>query len=438
MGNSIRRTSVDPWVAERLNINIEELSQEKLIEWQLASFRSTMQYAKERSRFYKKLFRDIDPQDIRTVKDLEAVPCTSEQDLAGNEWDFLCVNPKEVNRVVTVQTTGTLGRQKRLSFTLKDQISNMTFVGVGFKTLVTPPATMLIMMSGGTEGSIGNTVERALEPQGIKTFIYGTIGSVAEAYETMRSIKPNTIVGVPNQIAALSRYGQMFNNPEAEHIKSVLLSADDIPDSLRASICDLWQCKVFNHYGMTEFGIAGGVECEGFSGYHMRDCDLLFEIINKDSNKIGDIVFTTLGREAMPLIRYNTGDLGKFTEKKCPCGSPLKRIEKVFGRKRNNLTLFNGDSLQLSEIGEAVFKEPHIIDYDCNLYADGGLEIILKTFPGQKASTGTVLDALKQNNTLAKAMAEGMKIKFTCTEIDGFPKEGNKKKTVGIKNTALI
>ncbi len=434
MDNFIQRTPVDAWIAERTGIAVNDLSQEKLTDWQIASFRRTMAYAKSDSRFYKKLFQDIDPETIRTAEDLLLIPCTGEQDLSGKEMDFLCVNQKEVSRVVTVPTTGTLGRQKRISFTNSDQLNSMIFIEVGFRTLVTPPATMLVMMSGSTEGSIGRTVEKALAPAGILTYIYGTIGTVADAYEYMLQCKPNAIVGVPNQIAALSRYGQMFGNPEAEHIKSVLLSADDIPDSLRQSISKLWRCNVFNHYGMTEFGIAGGVECEGFSGYHMRDCDLLFEIINQDESGIGEIVFTSLEREAMPLIRYKTGDLGKFTTAACPCGSSLKRIEKVFGRKCNVFRLFNGDFVQLSEIGEAVFCETHAMDYECTVFGDGSIEITVNTFPGQTADTDLILKALKQNRILGRAINEGMEIRFLCLGKCGFPEDGNKKKTVIIRS----
>jgi len=273
-----------------------------------------------------------------------------------------------------------------------------------------------------------------LAPAGIQTYIYGAIGNVADAYEYMLQCKPTTIVGVPNQIAALSRYGQIFGNPEGTHIKSVLLSADDIPDSLKASISRLWSCNVFNHYGMTEFGIAGGVECEGFSGYHTRDCDLLFEIIDQDESGIGEIVFTTLEREAMPLIRYKTGDLGRFTTAACPCGSPLKRIEKVFGRKRNTFQLMSGDSVQLSEIGEAVFCETHTVDYECTVFGDGSIEIAVSTFPGQTADTALILEKLKQNATLGRAINGGIEIRFRCLDKCAFPKEGNKKKTVIIRN----
>jgi phenylacetate-CoA ligase len=430
MSSLLQRTPVDTWVAGRLGIAIDELSQKKLSDWQLNSLRLTVAYAKSNGRFYRNMLQHIDPDAVRTMEDLQSIPCTTEQDLAGNEMDFLCVNQKEVSRVVTVPTTGTSGRQKRISFSDADRFSSTIFIEVGFRTLMTPPATMLVMMSGGTDGSIGRTVEQALTPAGIETHIYGAIGNVADAYEFMRQCKPTTIVGIPNQMAALSRYGECYGNPEAEHIESVLASADDLPDSLRDSISRLWECNVFNHYGMTEFGIAGGVECEGFSGYHTRDCDLLFEIVDRDESGVGEIVFTTLGREAMPLIRYKTGDLGRFTILPCPCGSPLRRIEKVFGRRRNLLHFKTGEAVNLSEIGEAIFSDDRVIDYECSLFGDGSVEITVSTFPGRTADTALILEKLKENAPFGRAMSAGMEVRFLRSEMSAFPKEGRKKTVI--------
>jgi phenylacetate-coenzyme A ligase PaaK-like adenylate-forming protein len=428
MNGTIRRTPVDTWIAGRLAIPLGDVSQERLSDWQIASFRHTLAYAKSKSRFYKRLFRDVEPDSVRAAEDLLSIPCTSELELAGNEMDFLCVNQKEVSRIVTVPTTGTLGNQKRVCFSDADRHSSMVFIEVGFRTLVTPPARMLVMMSGVTEGSIGRTVEKSLAPLGIETYIYGGISSVADAYEYMLQCRPTTIVGVPHQIAALSRYGRAFGNPESAYIRSVLLSADDIPDSLRRSIGTLWGCRVFNHYGMTEFGIAGGVECEGFSGYHTRDCDLLFEIVDRDESGTGEIVFTTLDREAMPLIRYRTGDLGRFTTDVCPCGSPLRRIEKVFGRKRNTLNFADGGCARLSEIGDAVFSEPDTIDYECTIFGDGNIEIVVNTLPGETVDTSSILERLKQNPAVGRAIDEGTRVVFRHVEKSGFPDKGNEKK----------
>lgn len=86
---------------------------------------------------------------------------------------------------------------------------------------------------------------------------------------------------------------------------------------------------------MTKMGLGGGVECEALNGYHMREADMYFEIIDIKTEKklqdgeYGEIVFTTLTRKGMPLIRYRTGDIGRFIDKPCDCGTILKTMERV-------------------------------------------------------------------------------------------------------------
>jgi len=433
MKETIKRSSVDYWISRKLGIELNELNQDKLFDWQLSAFKEAIKNAKKESRYYKRLFKDIEPEDIKTEKDIEKIPCTSEQDLAGNETEFLCVNQNDVSRVVTVNTTGTSGKQKRIYFTKNDQISTHEFMRVGFSTMIKPNDVVMVMMSGVTEGSIGKSVEHALNTDGIKIYVYGSIVNISDAYEFLLSCRPNVIVGIPSQIGALSRFGQRFGNPEKEFINSVLLSADDIPETLRKRIERLWNCQVYNHYGMTEFGIAGGVECEGFSGYHTRDCDLYFEIINKDKDGIGEIVFTTLNREGMPLIRYKTGDLGKFTETRCPCGSRLKRIEKVYGRKRNTIKLYNG-VVNLSDIGNAVLNEKNVADYDC-VFNVGEFRLIIKVkiFLEDEADINIILNSLRQIDVIHDAIMKGLKIKVICEDMNDFLKDGNLKKTLLIQ-----
>jgi phenylacetate-CoA ligase len=95
---------------------------------------------------------------------------------------------------------------------------------------------------------------------------------------------------------------------------------------------------VRNIYGMTEMVFGGAVQCEARSGYHMREADLYFEIVDPvrghsvPDGEIGEIVFTTLTRIGMPLIRYRTGDLSRFIPEPCPCGSSLRRLDKIAGR----------------------------------------------------------------------------------------------------------
>jgi phenylacetate-coenzyme A ligase PaaK-like adenylate-forming protein len=158
----------------------------------------------------------------------------------------------------------------------------------------------------------------------------------------------------------------------------VLLSTDYVPASLVENIQRSWGCRVYQHYGMTEMGYGGGVECDAHAGYHLREADLFVEIIDPARGRVmpegmsGEVVFTTLSRRAMPLIRYRTGDMARFIPEACPCGSPLPRLDKVRGRRTNEVVLAPKIRLDMSMLDEALFAIPEIFDYQAELLpADG-------------------------------------------------------------------
>ncbi|MDO4518156.1 MAG: hypothetical protein Q4B78_03000, partial [Bacillota bacterium] len=107
---------------------------------------------------------------------------------------------------------------------------------------------------------------------------------------------------------------------------------------------EVFQCTVFEHYGMTEMGLGCAVSCGYSRGYHIRELDLFIELINPRTGAVveevsnrntpgfsnyGEIVFTTLTRKGMPFLRYRTGDFSRWILGDCPCGSSLKRLDKV-------------------------------------------------------------------------------------------------------------
>jgi len=118
-----------------------------------------------------------------------------------------------------------------------------------------------------------------------------------------------------------------------------LLSAEYVSQEAVAFIEAQWNCQVFEHYGMTEMGLGCAVSCPTHEGYHVRESDLYLEIIDPKTGKPvadgvwGEVVFTTLTRRAMPFIRYRTGDISRWIEEPCGCGSKLKRLDKVHDRK---------------------------------------------------------------------------------------------------------
>ena len=142
------------------------------------------------------------------------------------------------------------------------------------------------------------------------------------------------------KITALSTAGHdLMKYTTKLEIKSVLLSGDYVPPSFVSDISEVWKSEVFEHYGMTEMGLGCAMSCSAHKGYHVRENDIYIEIIDPDNGyhqpdgKWGEIVFTTLTRRGMPIIRYRTGDIGRWLTGKCPCGSRVKRLDKVKNRR---------------------------------------------------------------------------------------------------------
>jgi phenylacetate-coenzyme A ligase PaaK-like adenylate-forming protein len=123
-----------------------------------------------------------------------------------------------------------------------------------------------------------------------------------------------------------------------ERIQGVLLSASYVSDQDRADIGRIWDCRVNEHYAMTETGLCGAVGCTVPASYHLWESGLYYEIIDSDTllplpeGCYGELVVTTLTDRGMPFIRYRTGDRSRALPGTCPCGSVLRRIERVQAR----------------------------------------------------------------------------------------------------------
>ena len=202
-------------------------------------------------------------------------------------------------------------------------------------------------------------------------------------------------------------------------IKSVLLSTDHVPDSISRVIENTWGCKVFNHYGTTEMGLGGGVQCAARSCYHMREADMYFEIIDTETERplpegeMGEVVFTTLTRTGMPLIRYHIGDLSRFVPSTCPCGSTLRQMDIIRGRVAGRKKLA-GRPLSIAELDEVIFQVEGVLNYRCALSEAEGKETLtvdILSVEGNSIDRDTmsqqVQRALHQIPAVAKGLAGG-------------------------------
>ncbi|MBS4026644.1 MAG: phenylacetate--CoA ligase family protein [Clostridia bacterium] len=352
-----------------------KLSRQLIEVYQINKLQETVKLATANSRFYRRLFTGL--KSLAKLADIVSYPFTTAEDLRQDPLQFLCVFQSEINRVVTLQSSGTTGSPKRLYFTGDDQELTIDFFHIGMATLVRPGDRVLILLPGERPGSVGDLLRTGLARLGVEGIIHGPVMDVAHTLRVIEQKQVNTLVGIPTQVLALARYRDSVGKSVQLKLQSVLLSTDHVPDAIVRELQKVWGCRVFNHYGMTEMGLGGGVECQALAGYHLREADLFFEIIDPETGlpvpdgETGEIVFTTLTRRGMPLIRYRTGDIARFIPEPCPCGTVLKRMDRVKSRLSGKIELAAGKFLTMADLDEALFALDGLVDFQVALIRKG-------------------------------------------------------------------
>ncbi|MCE5334404.1 MAG: AMP-binding protein [Desulfobacteraceae bacterium] len=371
----MKLTPLEGWIRADIREGGGELSREHIRAFQLEKLRETIDWSKARSPFYRERLAGAAAHDLTCPEDLWKLPFTTAEDLRREPHRFLCVSQSEVTRIVTLRTSGTAGIPKRVFFTAEDQERTIDFFHHGMATLAGPGDRVLVLLPAERPGSAGDLLIRGLKRLGALPVAYGHVLDAARTLDIIERERIDILVGVPVQILQLARLGGAGSAPGG-----VLLSTDYVPDGAVKEIARVWGCEVFTHYGMTEMGFGGGVECEARAGYHMRESDLFVEIVEPESGipaeegRPGEIVFTTLTRRAMPLIRYRTGDTSRFLPNRCPCGTVLKTLAKVGSRMDSVRLLANRAPLSMAELDEAVFPVAGVLDFSACLRKVQGLD----------------------------------------------------------------
>ena len=366
----MRITPLDSWIKEKINHG-------DLQSCQLDKLNETLELARGKSAFYKKHFEGL-PETLSNLDDLQLFPFTTAEDIRQNPLRFVCVSQGEIQRIVTLQTSGTTGEPKRIFFTAEDQQLTIDFFGVGMSVLTEPDERVLIFLPGETPGSVGDLLRMGLERKGRKPIPYGMVKDPFHALDVMEKEQADCLVGSPTQILSLARRW----NPKNKAPRTVLLSTDYVPAAIVDVLENIWGCKVFNHYGTTEMGLGGGVECEAHRGYHLREADMYFEIVNPETGEpvpdceYGEVVFTTLTRRGMPLIRYRMGDRSRFIVNDCPCGTKLRTMEKIRGRFSGFVSV-GDETLKLPDLDEVLFPVQGLLNFSVTVSGSGGDESLL-------------------------------------------------------------
>ncbi len=394
------RTPLEALISSRINPSLTQpaapLSRSAIEQYQGVQLRHLVNYCRQRSPFYRRKFADAGIDSITGLEDLPRLPLTSEAELRRHGAEMLCVSQDAVARIITMHSSGTTGTPKRLFFTDEDLERTLDFFHQGMQPLVDPGQRVAILLPGATPDSTGHLLAQALERMHVSSFLVGLVDDPEQAARHLSAIRPDVLVGFPVQLLAIARMAAALAIPLGT-IRSVLLCSDYIPESLRVELTALLDCEIFTHYGTVETGLGGGVDCAAHCGAHLREADLLFEIIDPHAatpladGQWGEIVCTTLTRTGMPLIRYRTGDHGRLLPGTCFCGSRVRRLDRVLGRINQMRTLHNGDQLSLDILNELLFSVPGLLDFRATLTKAEQQETLLIDLVAIPGDQGTVL-----------------------------------------------
>lgn len=320
--------------------SIECMNRSDLENLQLERLQRTIQKASN-TPFYKNLFEqnNITPEDIHSLEDISKLPFTTKNDLRDNyPFGLAAVPLKEVVRLHS--SSGTTGNPTVVLHTQKDlnewanQVARCLYM-VGLRdTDVFQNTSGYGMFTGGLGFQYG------AERLGAMT-VPAAAGNSVRQVKFIRDFGTTALHAIPSYATRLAEvFEEMGLDPKKDtKLTTLCIGAEPHSEEQRKRIENLLGVKAYNCFGMSEMNGPGvAFECTEQNGLHIWEDYVLIEILDPETlqpvkdGELGELVLTTLNREAMPLIRYRTRDLTYALPGVCPCGRTHKRIARLQGR----------------------------------------------------------------------------------------------------------
>ena len=340
---------------------LNSLERQDIEELQLKKLNALLMRFKELPHtFYPDL-----PAHLESLSDLCKLPFTTDEDLARNPGSFLTGSQSEIERVLSDATSGTTGSQKRVFYTAKDLEKTVELFKAGLGELVFPGSRTMICMPFSGPNGLGDLIAKAIEDLGAVPLKVGSYVNYSELACVLEREKPDTFVGFPTNLLSLLRACGKGS------LKRALVSADACPGSVTDASEDILGTALFPHYGSREMALGGAICCQAHEGMHLRENHCIAEIVGENGEVLprgeyGELVITTIGMQAMPLIRYRTGDRAVILKDPCPCGSSVLRLGADISRlNEDKAALADNEMFKFSSVIDCSYKsEEHAILVD--------------------------------------------------------------------------
>ena len=317
----MKKTELDAWICQVEDL--PELNREILADLQFRRLNETLSRVTARGGVYRGY-----PSHLESLDELKQLPFTTPRMLSDAPGRFLLLSQGEIQRVISGGTSGTTGLPKRIFYTARDLEHTIGFFAAGISEMLRPGEKCLIAFPFTGPFGLGDLIAQAVEQLGAIPVPAGNPGAWGAWCRLIRETSPDAWIGFPALLLGIARmYGEGFP------IRKALISADACPSGITEPLEALLGSRPYPHYGSRECGLGGAVTCPAFEGMHLRENHILAEIVDEAGHPVpdgqwGELVITTIGLEAMPLIRYRTGDWTRFLPP-CPCGGVTRRLDRV-------------------------------------------------------------------------------------------------------------
>jgi phenylacetate-CoA ligase len=321
--------------------DIETISRKALEELQVKRLKQTVRKAYKNISFYKKSFSrlNITPKDIASLKDIQKLPFTTREDLREHYPFGMLAVPKE--QVVRLHTSsGTTGKPKAIFFSKKDidraaELIARCLIMTGIKK---DDVLQNMMTYGLFTGAL--VMHYGAEKVGVLVIPAGP-GNTKRQIALMQDFRTTTLHVTPSYALYLASVIQNEGlDPKKDlFLRRAYMGSEPYSEETRIKIETSLGIDVYNSYGLSEMNGPGvAFECMEKNGMHLWEDNFIMEIIDPDTGEKvpegekGELVLTTLYREAMPILRYRTRDIVTIIPGRCKCGRTHRRISRIIGR----------------------------------------------------------------------------------------------------------
>ena len=403
----------------------ECMQRDELEQLQLERLQSTLYRVGTHVPFYRQKFSEMkfDYEGFNSLDDIRKLPFTTKQDLRDSyPYGLFAVPLREVVRVHS--SSGTTGQATVVGYT-KNDIKNWSDLVARVLCAAGLTADDVIQIAFGYglfTGGFG--MHYGAERLGASV-IPISAGNTKRQIQIMQDFKTTALVCTPSY--ALNIADVLFDmgiNPAGLSLKFGLFGAEPWSEAMRHEINERLGIRATDNYGLSEVmgpGVAG--ECTECNGLHISEDHFLVEILDPETlepvkeGEVGELVITTLTKEAFPMIRYRTRDLTRFLPEPCPCGRTSKRMHRILGRT-DDMLIIKGVNVFPTQIESVLFNidgtEPHYrIIVERENHQDRAtvmVEVKESLFSDQMSQQRELIDAIRRQ--LSSELGIGVAVKL--------------------------